>query len=533
MARALLLVSSLSILACAQDTACPDGPSNGNDFHGQTIYNPNFSYRDLSNANFSNATLVGAFFAYANLTNANFEGTVFIPDSANPSAASDFSFANLTQVCLHHARFDGPTYFTNANLTCANFSNIDLSNQNAIFGESPLTFDRGSKCRPTFRSSKMNCEFVSDWRYFDLGDADIKACFSQLAGRDFSGAKLNGVNLAGANLDGTNFVSANLRQAILDNSSLRGADLSHAELQGAHMDHVNFTGASLYGAFLTNDPQSGITNAAFVRHSHLKNVNLSYAKLSGADFTYSNLYGDIAKPNDICKTVPRLEMCRDPGNGNNYAGFTCSCASAHGATMTNATFSSAYLYGVDFTEAQGQGVNFFQAVLTGANFQGATFSSESSGSAASFFRAFLQGTDLRGVQVTQGNGLDLKDAFVDFSGFGNAIYILLDGTNHNNFPCPNCSPGKGENVCVVVDYLLPTQAPDSGLVLICPNGDRGECGMPNGSSRQWKSTITDLSNPPGGIPHAWYEYDSTFIPAPKDPQSICNGKGPKSAISLW
>lgn len=533
MLRTLLLLSCLSILACAQDIGCAVSPSNDNDFHGQTIVNANFAYQDLTGANFSNATLVAPFFAYANLTKANFEGAVFVGDASNLSSVSDLSFSNLTGACFKHAKFDGTTYFTGANLTCADFSNTDLSNQNAIFGESPLNFDRAqTKCRLTFRSSIMDCEFLGDWRYFDLANADVTACTSQLAGLDFSDGKLSGVNLAGANLDGTKFVNADLSEAILDGASLMGANLSHAKLLGAHLNHVNFTGASLYRAFLSNETESGITNAASVRQSHLKNVNLSYAHLSGVDFTYSNFYGDDANPNSICKTVLQPDQCNNAGNSKNYEGFTCRCASAHGATMTKTTFSGAYLFGVDFTDAQGQGVNFTQAVLTGANLKGAVISADPhSGSSSTFFRAFVQGTDLNGTQFR--DRPDLTDAFVDFVDSGNNLYILLNGANHNDFPCPNCSPPKGNDVCVLVNYPLPTQAPDTGVELKCPNGSIGNCGIANGLNKKWESMITDLSNPPGGVPHAWYESDSTFIPAPKDPSAICNGQGPGSAIIFW
>jgi uncharacterized protein YjbI with pentapeptide repeats len=531
--RLILLAASASVLACAQDTACPIPPGNENDFHGQTLVNANFSYRDLTNANFSNATLVAPFFAYANLTNANFEGAVFAGGSSDTPAVADFSFANLTNTCFAHARFERATYFTAANLTCADFSHVDLSNKNAIFGESPLDFDRAeNKCRPTFRSSTMDCEFVGDWRYLDLADADVKVCLSQLTGRDLSGAKLAGVNLSGANLDGTKFVKADLSQAIFDNASLRGADLSRAMLLGAHMDHVNFTGASLYHAFLSNDTPTGITNAASVRQSHLKNVNLSYAQLSGVAFNYSNFYGDDSNPNDICKTVVPPNQCSKPSNGNNYEGFTCRCSSAHGAVMTKTDFSGAYLYGVDFTEAQGQGVNFTEAVLTGANLKGAVISSDPrSGFKSTFFRSFLQGTDLKGTQLK--DVPDLTDAFVDFSSSGNNLYIVLDGTNHNNFPCPDCSPLKGKDVCVLVNYPLPTQVPEGDVELKCPNGSIGDCGVQSGSNEKWKSGITDLSKPPAGVPHAWYENDSTYIPAPEDPRSICDGEGSDSAIIFW
>jgi uncharacterized protein YjbI with pentapeptide repeats len=532
--RLTIAVASLAIVACAQQSTCPDSPNPGKDFQGQTLVNANFSFSDLTNANFSNATLVGPVFRYANLTNANFQGAVFVGDNVNPSVVGDFGFSNLTGACFRGARFDVPTYFTEANLTCADFSNLDLTNENAIFAEGPLNFERDrSDCRLKFRSTKMNCEFVSDWRYLDLAGADIKACTGQLAGQDFSDAKLTGVNLAGEDLDGDNFKRADLTGAMLNDASLRDANLSEASLEGAHLDHVNLSGASLYRAFLSNDTQGGVSNAATVRQSHLKNVNLSFAQLSGVDFTYSNFYGDDPTANDICKTAVSVDRCNQSG-ADNYKGFACRCASAHGATMTRTNFSNAYLYGVDFTDAQGQGVIFSQAILTGANFNGSVIRSDpQSGSTSTFFRAFLQGTNLSGIELK--DRPTLANAFLDFRPGGNNIFILLDGGNHNDFPCPGCTPPAREDVCVLVNYSSPSKVPDAGIDVTCPNGFVGNCGTadPSGSNKNWESTILDLANPPSGVPPAWYEDDSTFIQKPGDPGSICKGKGPESAVIFW
>ena len=84
-----LLAAFVTVVAGGQELTCRTSESipATPDFHGQTIRNGNFSYRDLTNANFSNTTLIAPYFAYANLTQANFEGAVFINDNSNPAAA--------------------------------------------------------------------------------------------------------------------------------------------------------------------------------------------------------------------------------------------------------------------------------------------------------------------------------------------------------------------------------------------------------------------------------------------------------------
>lgn len=235
--RSMVLLAvffALSPFCTAQTFSCPQR-AGGKDYRGQTIRGANFAYQDLTNANFSGATLIAPFFAFANLTGANFQDAVVVNDSSNPTLVADFSFAYLTDACFIRTKFNGPTYLTNANLTCADFSEIDLTNGNAIFGESPLNIDRSKRdCRLAFRASIMDCEFLADWRFLNLSGADIKACSDQLTGIDFSGAKLSSVDLTGANLDGVKFVRADLSQAILDQATLRGADLSYSTLLGAH-----------------------------------------------------------------------------------------------------------------------------------------------------------------------------------------------------------------------------------------------------------------------------------------------------------
>ena len=517
-------------VAGALTLTCPSR-STGKDFHGQTIVRANFGYQDLTNANFSGAILAAPFFVHANLTGANFQDAVFVNDGSNSSLVADFSFANLQDACFIGTQFNGPTYLTNANLTCADFSRVDLTNGNAIFGESPLQFDRSrTACRPAFRSSIMTCEFLRDWPLLDLSSANIRACLNELAGRDFTSAKMPGVDLTGALLDNAKFVGADLTKAILNRASLQNVDLSYATLFGGQLNNTNLTGASLYGVYLANDHGGNIINAASVRHSHLKNVNLSSAHLSGVDFTYSNFYGEDPAQTGGCKIAPSRKQCDQPAS-ENHQGFTCNCASAHGAIMTETKFDNAYLYGVDFTNSRGQAVDFHQAVLTGSNFSGAELSSNAQGVAASLSRAFLQGANLEGALLN--DTPNLTDAFLDFSVGGNNIYIFLDGVNHNQFTCPNCKPASGSDVCVVVNYPRGSNVPSSAI-LTCPDGRVADCGPdnPTGRNPSWKSRL-NIESPPSGVPPAWYENDATYTTKPVNPGSICKGAGAESAILFW
>src|SRR4029078_5683320 len=103
-------------------------------------------------------------------------------------------------------------------------------------GDEPLTierFDSNPACRMKFQHTTMNCEFINDWRYFDLTGADVRACLTQLAGRDFSYAIMPQVDFSGAYLAGVN--------------------LSHAQLQSANLSRANLTSARLDNAFLSTD----------------------------------------------------------------------------------------------------------------------------------------------------------------------------------------------------------------------------------------------------------------------------------------
>jgi len=507
----VITAAALTAAAGGQTLTCPVNPvPPGRDFHQQTIKAANFAFQDLKNSNFAGATLIAPFFGNANLTGANFEGTIIETDSSNPAASADFSFATLDKACFIRAQFNGLTYFTNASLTCADFSQTNVNNGNAIFGEGPLEIDRSNtNCRLAFRQSTMSCEFFTDWPYLDLSGANIHACVNQFDGRDFSNAKLASVDLTGAVLDATKFVGADLSHALLNRATLQNADLAHAVLEGTQLNFANLTGASLSSAHMAN---------ASLRQAHLKNVNLSNAELNGTDFTSSNFYG--TNPGK-CNTAPSPSQCDGPSS-DGHEGFTCGCSAAYAAKMTGTIFTDAYLYGVDFSEAEGYGVEFSGAILVGSRFTGATLSN-TSGKPSLLQRAFLQGATL---DDALDDSPDLNEAFVDFRPGGNNMYILLDGTHHNQFTCSDCTPATGSDVCVYINYESPTKVPEpqSSPTLTCPDGFVGDCGAadPTGGNPHWKSPITKL-DPSAGVPAAAYQYDATYMKAPANPKDICQG----------
>jgi len=529
------------------------------DCSGQTLTTPNFSHQDLTNAVFSNATIVGASFIRANLTGAKFDGAKFQSVAGFPTQTPDFTFANLTNASFKGAQFEAPTYLTHTTLTCADFSNTNINNGNAIFGESPLISDAGVTCadgqksRTKFQGTTMSCEFIDDWKSFDLTGAVVKACLTQLSDRNFSGAILAGVDFTGAVLDGDLFPGANLMHATLIHASLQCrkpgfapegcVDLSNASLQGAHLDNANLTSASLYNALLANKNGNMISDSAFLTQAHLKNVNLAGAQLSGVDFTLANFYGSSAANPGGCATT----------GGNVPSGFTKNCATAQGAIMTGTKFISSYLKGVDFAGAEMAGVNFYQAVLVGARFTANTTIgvNTNDGSVTNFSRAFLQGTNLDAPTTL--SGATLANAYLDFTS-GNTLFVVLSGADHNQFACSArapCKPPSGQDVCVEIDVPT-TTVPQTNSTITCPDGrpaDSSGCGAPPGSqascpspggctamertlASRWRSNLTIGKPPNPGPPPGTYQNDGTFTCGAPD-CAICGGKGSNAGLLFW
>ena len=559
------IVTARRAATAAPAVSCPASLSaDGLDYHGLTLTTCNFAKRDLQKANFSGTTLTAVVFIGANLTGADFSGAIFA-DSGNPAFPNDFTFAKLTNAKFAGAKFSGLTYLTYAKLTCTDFSNTDLSTGNAVFGPSPLDYDKNASCvapltRTTFASATMNCEFLDDWDSFDLSGAVVSACSDQLKGRNFASGFYANVVFDGADLTGSKWDGADLRcssvqratldgatglagtagtcagacpasgtpatpgtpgksgclaGAVFNNASVQGVDLSNAQLYGATFTNANLTNSSLQGAFLTANTVIGIQTAAKFDGAHLKNVNLRGAKLVGVSFDGASFYGSFggAAPTFPCQT----DVSTCPGSAR--TGFTCGCASALGADLTSTDFSNAFLYGVDFGDSATKvnGTKFVGAVLAAANFAGATFTVATGGVAPDFTNAQLMGTNL-GSNAPLIN-TSLSGAFVDFGSAtntnnGNIVQLQLPAkyTRFRGFWKPTPAP-----VCVQVVYgggasatATPgfTVAPQTIPSMTCPDGNRHSagCGAGNARNPNWNNGLS-LN---GAAPPGWFVYDATY-----------------------
>ena len=334
---AAMFAAMVGVDANAQGFTCPQRPSSaaGRSFENQTLTFVNFARLDLTNANFRGATLKGVSFIRANLTGADFSGATFV-DTGNPGRTSDFSFARLDSACFIGAKFQAPTYFTYATLTSVDFSQTDLSNGNAIFGDQKLMFDASATVRPNFRATVLNCEFVGQWNQLDLTGANIGACRDQLQpGHDFSNARMAGV--------------------VFDELNLSKSKWAGADLTGAV-----FTNASIYGSGLSTPPPTCSTdlssNGCTVTGATCSCATLSGANLTGTNFANAYLFG----VDFTTKTVI---------NGTDFSGAILISANFSDAnwnvipTQGGAPplLSGAYLQGVDMHDA-----NLTDAVLAGA-----------------------------------------------------------------------------------------------------------------------------------------------------------------------
>lgn len=504
---------------------CPNLPSApaGPDFSKKDLSGMNFSGRNLRMADFSGSTLKGTVFIGADLTGANFSGASVQQSDREDLRPTDFTGANLSNACFAAMSFKGRTYFTHANVSCADFSQNSLSGGLAIFGPSPLKIDAASTCKPAFRGTVMNCEFVADWPRLDFGagngsaGADLSACAKDLAGLRLDNARLDGVNLTGAMLDGASLAGASLKGARLDNASLQCSaqqcvDLHNANLQGASLVAANLSGANLHQAVLTGEAGKPAANLSF---AHLRNANLSFAQLTGTNFTGASFYGTYAG------------NCNTRASGHN--GPTVDCASAYGATITGTVFTNAYLYGVDFSSAAITGANFDGAVLVAADFNGATIGTSSNNVRTSFYGALLQGSNLD--RAASLRDAELTNAYFDFRPTGNQIYLNLPGNIHNRHACGagGCTPPSQSDVCVWLSYPE-TTVPGNNGGIVCPDGFAAGAGcgraQANGGNPRWNSSQQT------SVPPAWYAHAASYAPAAA-PASVCNGRGTAAAVVNW
>ncbi len=540
--------------------ACPT-PKPGNDYSGMTLVLCNFNKASLAGAKFTNATLTAVVFDGADLSGADFSGATFA-DSGDATLPTDFSYANLSNAVFNGAVFTGLTYLTQATLSCADFSNTDISTPNAVFGVSPLKIDDSVECtaprtRTTFAFAVMNCEFVADWPRLDMRNVTgLQACAVQLTGRDFSKALLDYADLSSIDLSNTTWTGASLRRVNFQDATLDGAtgldgasqtllskanftrvsakqvNFSGAKLNGANFTNAELSGANFSGATLVNDPNDPlgpITAAGKFDGAHLQYVNFSGASLNSVSFTFASLYGAmLGAPPPSCQT--NTKQC----GTTPVTGSTCSCASLANADLTRTDFSNAFLYGVDFGSAnngtQVNGTIFSGALLVSANFLGANFVTDTSqgGQPTLLGGAWLQGVNLQSANLTN---ISLNGAFVDFgvtnsdgsSRTGGNLAVLLT-SNHTKFRdwAGSATP------CVYVENTAVSNLPTDNASLTCPNGNTysAGCGAPLARDNTPNATPTNPNWFGGTVSSAvgivgWYRRQSTYENAAAS-TALCN-----------
>ncbi|MFO0552332.1 MAG: DUF2169 domain-containing protein [Polyangiaceae bacterium] len=258
-------------------------------FEGADLRGCDFRGAKLTNAVLARALLAGADFTGAELQGANLGATEL--------AGVRFDRANLTGAILSRAKLD-KAVFAHACLDQVNWRLVEVGAVD-VTGASLLDCSwtgcnlagahlGGANMRD---ATLVECQLDgADFTGANLEKATFVACkgehvpfvgatlknaafvhHTELAGADFSDAKMEKVNLRGTLLRGARFDRAHLPSSDLSECDLKKSSLERANLKGSLLIRTVLEGASLRGA-------------------NLMDVILSKARIAGADFTGSNLF---------------------------------------------------------------------------------------------------------------------------------------------------------------------------------------------------------------------------------------------------
>ena len=196
-------------------------------------------------------------------------------------------------------------------------------------------------------------------------------------GTDFRGAHFGGrglvqATLEQATLDGATFQpGSDLTGIRFNRSSLKNVNLGGLRLYGASFTQANLESSSLVGALLSNNPDGGIpTTPADFTGARLKDVNRRERAAPGHRVSDRELLRILRADRPGRRAFPASPTAAECGS-TRVTGYTCSCATAVGATMSRTDFSGAFLFGVDFSDGvDGRRWGGVQrsAILVGANF---------------------------------------------------------------------------------------------------------------------------------------------------------------------
>ncbi|WP_346293609.1 pentapeptide repeat-containing protein [Sphaerothrix gracilis] len=269
--------------------------------------------------------------------------------------------------------------------------------------------------------SQVNLERVEG----EVGSFQLVLNRVQLAGSQWSGARLNGANLrfsyffaAGrdrkpgtyddwtTDLSGADLTAADLTQADLRWSKLEQVSLFKAILPGAQLDQANLTAANLSEAQLIN--------------ASLRQAKLNQASLTGADLTEANLQGAQLQDGRLRRVqaagavLARADLTRSGWQEANLSDANLQNANLawgdfSGANLTGADLSGTDLQNANLQAANLTGVSLAKADLAGANFAGTLLSAQPVGNQSGFINQLPSeeesGSQLAGVDFSQARNL--------------------------------------------------------------------------------------------------------------------------------
>ncbi|HMN36160.1 MAG TPA: pentapeptide repeat-containing protein [Hyphomicrobium sp.] len=217
---------------------------------------------DLSGRDLSNLDLSSLDFKKARLVEANLFGADL---SGSNLSGSNLTGARLDRATLMRARFIG------ADLTSATILRPNIFASLEATGTEPPDFSNarmlGAKLagrldRASFAGADLsNAVFAAEPRENET----LITPRTELAGCDFSGAKLQNADLGYNNLQFARLVKADARGASFANSNLEGADFSGADVTGADFTNAQIAGARFGGA-TGLDTAKGLPPIAFNEH---------------------------------------------------------------------------------------------------------------------------------------------------------------------------------------------------------------------------------------------------------------------------
>lgn len=405
---------------------------------GASLIQANFADLDLTNVDLTGANISNAQFIRTNITNVNFSGTstngvvsldVIGTPLTLPSNWSilrgrllfpraDLSGANFSNLDLRNVVFDRTT------LASVNFSNSNLSGQSFIgYGLIYSNFTGATLDGTNFTDAALNSAtfsgiqgtpiLSSQYRLVNgvVFGSGLSLSSANLTNFNFTGIDLRGMDLAGANLSNANLSDQDLRQTSMAQTVMFGTNLTGANLTGLNLDNVASeniignpllpTGWQKFNGFLVG-PGANLTSRNF-SNLDLRSLNLRGVYLAGANLTDTDLRGVDLSGADLHQVV----LIRTNVQGTNLTGavftdaFSSALVGTPAAMSTGTAVVNGYfiapgisLAGLDLHGKNLSGLNLSGANLAGTNLSGANLTG------VQMVGANLTNTNLAGANLT-------------------------------------------------------------------------------------------------------------------------------------